>query len=186
MIYFAHSGTPGDKSDWQLLRDHLVGTAGIAAAMGEPLGLKKAVYIAGLLHDLGKFTREFQKRLEGGKPVDHSTAGARLLLDLCKPQERFVAELCAYAILGHHAGLPDRQASEDSRGSCMNDRLEAFTEWPDEIWKSELVLDTAGMAPQGFSYKRLLQENAFTLSVMGRMIFSCLVDADFRDTEAFY
>jgi CRISPR-associated endonuclease Cas3-HD len=35
-------------------------------------------YLAGLLHDVGKYSKEFQEKLEGKKRrVDHSTAGAK-------------------------------------------------------------------------------------------------------------
>lgn len=74
--YYAHSGQNADKSDWQLLADHLGGVAALASARAKPLGLEKAAGLVGALHDLGKYSAGFQRRLEGGPVVDHATAGA--------------------------------------------------------------------------------------------------------------
>lgn len=184
MDYYAHSGTPGDTRDWQPLREHLMAVAALAAGMARPFGLEKAAYLAGLLHDLGKYTPEFQKRLTGADVrVDHSTAGAALLLgNLAKGRDKGIAELVAYCIAGHHAGLPDRS---NETAACLNRRIEARGGEPDPIWTSQLDADPCELVP-GSSIKPEPQGAAFQYSVMTRMIFSCLVDADFKDTEAFY
>nr|CAD6438110.1 CRISPR-associated endonuclease Cas3'' [Rhizobium sp. Q54] len=67
MLYFAHTGKALDKSDWQLLADHLRAVAELAAQMAAPLGLEKAAFLAGLFHDLGKYAPAFQRRLEGAE-----------------------------------------------------------------------------------------------------------------------
>tara|TARA_E500000318_G_scaffold27598_3_gene27815 strand:- start:8903 stop:11260 length:2358 start_codon:yes stop_codon:yes gene_type:complete len=183
-MFYAHSGTSGDKSDWQILKDHLAQVAEIAASMGAPLGLEKAARLAGLLHDLGKYTPEFQKRLTGEDiRVDHSTAGAAILLgDLAEGHDKGVAELVAYCIAGHHAGLPDRQ---NETAACLNRRVKGACADLDPVWKSELAIDATKLAPN-LTKGPDLEAVAFRLSVVTRMIFSCLVDADFKDTEAFY
>ena len=97
MTYYAHSGQSDDGSDWQVLKAHLEQVAVLAAEMAEPLGLGKAAFLAGLFHDLGKYTADFQKRLTGAEVrVDHSTAGAWHVLQAVQGQDRFVAELVAY------------------------------------------------------------------------------------------
>ncbi|MBD3777096.1 MAG: CRISPR-associated endonuclease Cas3'', partial [Thiotrichales bacterium] len=74
--YYAHSGRNSDKSDWQTLQDHLQVVAEIAKHNARYFGAEELVYLAGLLHDLGKYTPEFQARLEGSpNKVDHATAG---------------------------------------------------------------------------------------------------------------
>ncbi|MDH4412048.1 MAG: CRISPR-associated helicase Cas3' [Rhizobium sp.] len=187
MIYYAHSGTPGDKSDWQGLRDHLLAVAKLAADMAAPLGLERAAYLAGLMHDLGKYTADFQKRLAGADiRVDHSTAGAAALLgDLATGADRSIAELIAYCIAGHHAGLPDRL---NETPSCLERRVEADRTVPDAVWRQELPMDARDMVPKALmaNFSRDRQRAAFQFSVMTRMLFSCLVDADFKDTERFY
>ena len=110
--YFAHSGKSEDGSDWQTLPEHLEGTAARAATAGERLGLPLCAGLAARFHDFGKYDPAFQRRLSGDKiAVDHSTAGAHLLLGRAG-QMPHAAQLLAYAILGHHAGLPDKTGSE--------------------------------------------------------------------------
>ncbi len=188
MVYYAHSGTPGDKSDWQTVPDHSFAVARIAGDSAGILGLGKAGYNLGLLHDLGKYNPEFQPRLEGANVrVDHSTAGAAALRTLCKGRpDTLMAELMAYCVLGHHAGLPDRNSAE---GSCFNRRIEAYVDRLDPVWRSELSPDLTGLTPAGLmkTLGSLPQaERAFALSVVARFLFSCLVDADYRNTEAHY
>ncbi|WP_142593651.1 CRISPR-associated helicase Cas3' [Pseudorhizobium endolithicum] len=186
MLYFAHTGNALDKSDWQLLPDHLRTVAELAAQMAAPLGLEKAAFLAGLFHDLGKYAPAFQRRLEGAEiRVDHSTAGARLLLgELVSGRDKGIADLIAYCIAGHHAGLPDRHSSLPS---CLNLRLKKDTEPLDEAWRMDLRVETTDLVPSfvsGISTDR--ETAAFQYSMMTRAIFSCLVDADYKDTEAFY
>ncbi len=181
MTYYAHSGRANDKGDWQGLKEHLEQVAALAARMAEPLGLEKAAFLAGLFHDLGKYTADFQRRLTGADiRVDHSTAGAWHVLQAAQGQDRFFAELIAYAILGHHAGLPDKRGIE----SALTERITGFKrDSLDRIWETEISADLSGLMP-GFSWEK--ERLAFQMAFCGRMLFSCLVDADFRNTEAFY
>ncbi|SHO66011.1 CRISPR-associated endonuclease/helicase Cas3 [Pseudoxanthobacter soli DSM 19599] len=184
-MYYAHSGRDGSKADWQELRAHLLATADLASRLAAPLGLAAAAHAAGLFHDLGKYTAEFQKRLTGADVrVDHSTAGAIAMLgDLAAGADKSIAELIAYCIAGHHAGLPDRQ---NDSPACLERRRETKLPALDPIWKAELVTQVSDLVPSFARNYRSREALCFGLSVMGRMIFSCLVDADFKDTEAFY
>ncbi|MFC4625783.1 CRISPR-associated helicase Cas3' [Daeguia caeni] len=182
MTYYAHSGNESSKTDWQPLRDHLLGVAERAASVGQKLGLERAAYIAGLLHDLGKYSPEFQRRLEGANiAVEHSTAGAKVLLERARGPDRAIAELIAYCILGHHAGLPDRQNETDA---CYDRRL-ARPINIDPVWEQELPIDLSGLVPELIGrFPRNPEIAGFSCSVLVRMLFSCLVDADRRDAEA--
>ncbi len=122
--YFAHSGRSVDGSDWQTLPEHLEATARLAVAAGGKVGLPLSARMAALFHDFGKYDPAFQRRLRGDLvSVDHSTAGASLLLDRAAPgPQTIAAEVLAHAILGHHVGLPDASGSEAAR-SC---RIETF------------------------------------------------------------
>lgn len=184
MKYYAHSGKTLDKSDWQLLSEHLLAVAIIAGEMAKIFGLERAAHFAGLFHDLGKYAAEVQRRLSGANiSVDHSTAGAVAMLgDLAKGDDKYIAEIIAYCIAGHHTGLPDRSTEFPS---CLNRRVEARLPVLDPIWKSELTTDVKDLVP-AFARTFTKENAAFGYSVMGRMIFSCLVDADFKDTEAYY
>lgn len=184
MPYYAHTGNQPGKADWQFLDSHLFAVAQLASGMAKPFGLDRAAYFAGLFHDLGKYTAEFQRRLEGADvAVDHSTAGAVAMLgDLSVGQDKCIAELIAYCIAGHHAGLPDRL---NPTPACLNRRLESKLPILDPVWKEVLGHDVKDLVPafvRGFTNETA----AFSFSLMGRMIFSCLVDADYKDTEAFY
>lgn len=184
--HFAHSGTSDDRSDWHPLPDHLTAVARLAQDRASALGLGRIAYLAGLYHDLGKYDPAFDGRLMG-KPgrVDHSTAGAAVLLADAPPAEQVVREMVAYAILGHHAGLPDFSSSEPS---CLKQRVEGFRDKLDPVWKDQIPGPAQDLAQDlRLLLSRCSKETAeFDFALLTRLLFSCLVDADFRDTEAFY
>lgn len=186
MNFFAHSGQHDDRSDWQDLDDHSLKVARLAADFAKSFGLERAAYLAGLLHDLGKYTPAFQARLSGSKErVDHSSAGAAHVIELTKNASKdwVMAQLIAYCILGHHAGLPDRLSErgfEERIKQFQADRQRAV----DDLWRDQLKPDATNLFPSGFQLSS--EHKKFQLAFMARMIFSCLVDADFKDTEAFY
>jgi CRISPR-associated endonuclease/helicase Cas3 len=136
-------------------------------------------YLAGLWHDLGKFAPDWQTYLASkadphtddvsGK-VDHSTAGAQHAAT-----NHLLGHLIAYPIAGHHSGLLDAESNQ----ACQKKRLtkSGLADWsnaPGEILSYPLPALPA-----------FLKRDAFSLSFYSRMIFSCLVDADFLATEAF-
>lgn len=179
--FYAHSTNNPDQSDWQSLADHLAGTGRLAAANAQAFCASTVALAAGLLHDLGKYTRQFQSRLKGEFPkMDHATWGARVAI------ERYgaIGQLLAYAIAGHHAGLANGRG-EGARTS-LRDRLSSVLPELLPAWERELSLpqaDELGL-PAGFQVCR--ERGAFQLALLTRMLFSCLVDADFIDTDEFY
>ena len=180
--YYAHSGRSADRSDWQELPDHLEATAALSAERAQFIGLGAAAALAGRFHDFGKYDPRFDRVLNGENVrVEHSTAGGAFLLAHAPPAMRLVAEVLAYAILGHHAGLPDRLGAEGS----LARRLEQFV---DRVPAGISEATTVDLTPAGHELRALMRPGTagFDLSVAARMIFSCLVDADFRDTERFY
>jgi CRISPR-associated endonuclease/helicase Cas3 len=183
-MFFAHSGNSDDRSGWQTLQSHLVAVGALAAGRGAKFGALKAAALAGLLHDLGKYSVAFQRRLGGSRgPVDHSTAGAQQVIHLATGGiDRGMAELIAYVIAGHHAGLPDREGAAGS----LTERLAKTIEPLDQTWRDEIRADAVGLFPPSFRRHPDRALLPFQLGFLGRMLFSCLVDADFRDTEAFY
>ena len=180
--HYAHSGRAADRSDWQLLPDHLQATATLAAHRAAPLKLQATAHMAGLFHDFGKYDPAFDRVLSGGNErVDHSTAGAALLYSRAPAGLRGVAEIVAYAILGHHAGLPDRDRTDAS----MARRLDGFRDPVPPAITAAALLDLGPVLRELVAF-RDGKTPGFDISVAARMVFSCLVDADFRDTEAFY
>lgn len=200
MSFFAHSGTDDFKSDWQLLRDHLRDTGSLAAEFAKPFGGERLAQLAGVLHDVGKYDPQFQRRLSGDPTrVDHSTAGAYLISEGALvpdgPADAFLARLVAYAIAGHHAGLADWaiQPGRPATGGELSDRLDDFDPGRlDGAWLSDLEgpgdiqIETAHLAPAMNLKDPDSTRHPFMLNMLTRMIFSCLVDADFKDTEEHY
>lgn len=184
--FYAHTKSPSDKSDWQRLIDHLTRTADLAEQFGRDANLAELAYIAGLVHDLGKYSTEFQQRLEGKNTrVDHSTAGAVELYRLFKgtPHEALVS-LLAYCIIGHHSGMPDYGGETDLPGDgTLVARMKATL--PDySAYLSELDLKELQF-PSKVHIRPVKKNLGFSLAFLTRMIFSALVDADFQETEEF-
>ena len=173
------------------LEEHLREVGKLAAAMAADFGSDEWAKVAGLWHDLGKYRAAFQgyiKRESGYDPeahseqvggkVDHSTAGALHALEYNKA----AGQLLAYLIAGHHAGLPDWNSSESGE-SALSIRLKKGLDKgyltqaldakiPPDILKPDFDISKPLGGSEG-------------LHLWLRMLFSCLVDADFLDTEKF-
>lgn len=182
--YFAHSLEEATEERWQLLSDHLREVQRLAEQFGEHFVWgRELAGASGLLHDLGKYTKPFQARLHGDPTrTDHSTWGAKVAI------ERFGAAgwVMAYAIAGHHAGLANGEG--EGRRTCLAERLGSELPSLDDAWLQEISLPGAiTFPPDGFKLGSQDKAKAFfQLTLLIRMIFSCLVDADFLDTESFY
>jgi CRISPR-associated endonuclease/helicase Cas3 len=183
MAFYAHSTSDWSKSDWQTLPDHLHTVGRQAAEYARWFGGEFLAEACGVLHDLGKYTDKFQKRLEGEVPrVDHATWGAWVA------RQRYpqLGVLMAYAIAGHHAGLANGRDG-DVRSSLQIRLSERYRQDLPPLlddWKRELTLPGKEALPPDFIIKS--ERGAFQLSLLTRMAFSCLVDADFIDTDNFY
>ncbi len=179
--FYAHSGKQTDKSDWQRLDDHLSAVGALAGEFSSVFGAAQMGRVAGLLHDLGKYTDEFQRRISGdyGR-VDHSTWGARIASERYGP----LGKLLAYGIAGHHAGLANgRDAGERT---ALADRFKAQLPILMAAWEAEIKLPDKNALSPPSRFKPVKERGQFQLAFLARMIFSSLVDADFLDTEAFY
>jgi len=184
--YYAHSLSGKPQKDWQRLEDHLLAVAEKARSFAEAFGAGDWAYLAGLWHDIGKYSREFQARLQAlsdpdahietkvGRP-DHSTAGAQHAYRVLRDK----GKLIAYTIAGHHAGLPDGKTADIS---CLVERLRKqihdYSPFPDSHHHGKRSLE--------LPFTLMDKERVcFQLSFFSRMLYSCLVDADFLDTENF-
>lgn len=170
-MYLAHRTEDGRE---QPLLEHLAGTARRADAFAAPFGAGALARQIGLAHDIGKYSEAFQQRIRGA-PVqtDHSTAGAQEIVRIC-------GAMAAFCIAGHHGGLPDGGSQYDvSSQPTLAARLKRKVE-PYAAFRGEIAL-----RPADFRMPQLLGRGGFTVSFWTRMLFSCLVDADYLDTEAF-
>ncbi len=186
--YLAHVREENGSFVIHDLEQHLSGVATRASEFASLFGSSDWARVAGLWHDLGKYSKEFQKRIKSlsgfdpdahleGKPgrVDHSTAGALYAIN----QFGIPGRILAYSIAGHHAGLPDWHIAETGGAALKarlgnNVHLERVLSQP----VPKAILDQ----PKPTS-PLLGKSDGFALWI--RMLFSCLVDADFLDTEAF-
>ncbi len=180
MKYIAHISDDGERE--QSIKSHLEGTALLAKEFADEFGYGDWGYFCGMLHDIGKYSAKFQGRIRGSsEAVDHATAGAQLCLKLGKEKGGFYA-LPAYCIAGHHAGLPDTGTSADTgdRGTFvgrMKKKTEDYGAYQEEISIPPLT---------SLAFKRTEKKDpAFTMSFFIRMLYSCLVDADYLNTEDF-
>ena len=147
-----------------------------AAAFAAWFGCAEAARCAGLLHDIGKCSAAFQDYLLGciGKGVDHSTAGAR---EAEKAYPSGLGRMLAFIIAGHHAGLAD---FPDLQRRLTDKAIEPYPGWSAHAGP---LPDPSRLVPS----RRLEQNPApgFTQAFLTRMLFSCLVDADWLATEQF-
>ena len=169
--YLAHLTEDGRT---QTILEHLKGTASLCSAFAAAFDAEAQGHLAGMAHDIGKYSAAFQRRLHGGPKVDHASAGA---FECLKTQQL----AAAFAISGHHGGLPDGGSRGDAAGAgtfwgrinrASQGNLEDY-----HAWQSEFSLPHANTP--AFAGTRL--EGMF----FTRMLFSCLVDADYTDTGAF-
>ena len=173
-IYLAHLAKDGRK---QTVQEHLRGTAEKCSDFAGSFGAEKQGELAGLTHDAGKSTAGFQRRiLQDGPRVDHSTAGA---FECMKRGQLFAA----FAVAGHHGGLPDGGGRGDGPDAgTFFGRIKRAAEGGLEnydAWQEGLTLPDMAVPPD-YATKDRLAGMFFT-----RMLFSCLVDADYADTAAF-
>ena len=175
MEYIAHR----DGKRVQTMKEHLIGTAELASRFAESFGKSDWGYCCGILHDIGKYSLAFQEKIKNNsdKRVDHSTAGAQVCFE-----KGGMYGFMSYCIAGHHSGLPDHGSSSDAENAPTLEgrkrkRLEDYSAFKGEIKIPEI---------RTLPFDPLKESDPdFSLSVFIRMLYSCLVDADFLDTESF-
>lgn len=181
--FYAHSTDDTTKQNWQPLRSHLIAVGTAAAAKAAVFGAQDLAEPQGRLHDVGKYTHDYQRRIAGDAiRVDHATRGAMLAVERYKNSR--IGFLLAYGIAGHHAGLAN--GLESVERTSLRDRLKGLGLPPLlEQWQQEITLPERISLPSSLK-ARSRERGNFQLSFLVRMLFSCLVDADYLDTEAFY
>ena len=175
MEYIAHL----NEERTQTLKDHLCGTAELAGHFAGRFGKSDWGYACGMLHDIGKYSLAFQDKIKNNsnRQVDHSTAGAKACFE-----KGGMYRFMSYCIAGHHSGLPDYGSSSDpGNAPTLQGRKKKHIEDCD-AYKSEIHIPEIKTLP--FDPKDS-PDLDFSLSVFIRMLYSCLVDADFLDTEYF-
>lgn len=163
------------------LVDHLRCVAERAAEFARLFGAADLAYAAGLYHDLGKFHPDFQDYLDWcdahpgkrGLRVDHKGAGVKYT-ELVSPALQLV-------IVAHHGGL---HAPDELRSWFAEDRVKRRIEEALRLAAAELPELT--QPPTPIAAPAFADRDAIAREFFIRMLFSCLVDADFLDTEAHF
>ena len=173
-MLLAHGATD-EHPEGQSIEAHLKGTGELAETFAAEFGAAANGKLCGLAHDIGKYSDEFQLRLRGGKKVDHATAGA---IECFKIKAAFEA-VC---VIGHHSGLPNvghKDADTTESQTFFGRKLRAEQGGiPDyrKNWNGHIALPQDYFRPSG---------RGFATAFYIRMLYSCLVDADYIDTETF-
>ena len=172
MEFFAHI----DRERIQSIKEHSYGTADKAGNFASSFRKADWGYFCGMIHDIGKYSLPFQEKIKNNsnKKVDHSTAGAKVCFE-----KGGMYSFMGYCIAGHHSGLPDYGNSSDTGNAPTLEgrkkkQIEDYSAYKNEIQIPEIK--TIPFDP------RKTPDPDFSLSVFIRMIYSCLVDADFLDT----
>ena len=201
-----------DKANEQTLHVHSRNTANYAAQVLIPVNLSSSGYLAGLVHDAGKYTRLFQRYLrfeEGTRgSVNHTFAGVRLLLEryFNENTEDFssvVSELLSLASGGHH-GLFDCIGNDQKNGfqhrltkegisyeEAVQNFLLFCTDWAelDRLFQSSvdeltpLLNKICSMTDEKNPF--FDDETAFYAGLLSRLLLSAVIEGDRRDTAEF-
>lgn len=180
-MYIAHKADGGREEP---IKDHLSAVAAKSAEFAKAFGSSDWAYNMGFLHDVGKYSDGFQKRIkEDGPKVDHASAGAYAI------SGSDIGYLLSYCIAGHHSGLPNGDFKGGSRGSAtLKRRLNKIEPVVGELLSRVEKEGLDGLIGDP-SIPPLFESgcaiDTFSASMWIRMMFSCLVDADYLATEEF-
>lgn len=182
--YIAHINEYTDAI--QTVQQHSFQTAVLCREYAIP-AFKDFLYVIGLLHDIGKYMDEFQKRIRGAQiRVEHSMCGAIAAGELFTNVMGLMMQFC---ITGHHSGLPDAGFPNDTAelGTLYGRLKREFSDYSE--YKRELEIPSvdfgawAEFVAGDCRKDQELQIDKFAF--LTRYAFSCLVDADSTDTADF-
>lgn len=183
---FAHSENKVGRK--HPAKEHLASVAKFAEEFAGKAWWKEEAVLSGLLHDLGKYADLFQARLRGEETgLDHWSPGAWAALT----EHQAVA--AALAIQGHHIGL--QRGSYDALSLINPAGLLRHHPLNLKLSDSDIGGLKARAVADGLLFAKPKQiaiapgtgfQNPIAAMLDVRMLFSCLVDADFLDTEAHF
>lgn len=207
MNYIAHIRML-DKEE-QTVENHLLAVKKIAEKAGEKIGVKHLAGLAGLLHDMGKYTDEFKEYItqavyEPDNPpkrgsVDHSTAGGKLLYDLyhqnpSKIYKVCLAEIVGNVIISHHSYLKDylnEKLESDYLNRVKHKPLPNY-EMTKKQFFSKVMIESDFSAYVGSAENELKKyiidnpgDTKTKLMFLTKYIFSALIDGDWTNSREF-
>lgn len=181
--YISHikKSSEGDIFVFQSNEDHLEGVAKLAEQFANEFDMGSWGRVLGLLHDKGKERKEFQDyiRYDSGYSQDfkcpsehnHAFVGGILAKDMYgKGKENLLCN----QIISHHTGLHDYCDIENTLKKDIPSDI--------NIYEDKINLNRIPFSfPLMKGYNTMIPD----LNHLSRMLFSCLVDADYLDTELF-
>lgn len=200
-----------ENQDEQSVKAHCEETADYAKENGISIGIGTAMYLAGLLHDIGKYTDSFNKYIHDGKrmakKINHSSAGAKYIIENCPANtadERLTQQLLAYIIMSHH-GLNDclsydgkdkyQTRVEPETNIFYDEVLENSVKFRQEHDISSLYSEACceigqlkekiNCISERMNTEKPIQEKTFMYGCLARIMLSMLMDADRRNTAEY-
>lgn len=195
----------------QSVQEHCRNTAQYAEACLKSVGLGKTAYLAGLVHDCGKFTLAFKNYIEASArgenvrrgSVNHTFAGVKLLLDryhhdMPKDINDFASEIIAYAVGAHHGlfdcmdkdkknGFLYRQSHKDINYEEAEKNFFKYCATESEIDElfQQSVKEIETFIQNLLSFCCCLDEGNFYYSMLCRLVLAAVIEGDRKDTSEF-
>ena len=192
--YIAHvaKDVDGNWIEPHLLVEHLEKVGEIAGEFASKFNSKEWGMLAGVVHDAGKARMSWQKYLRvkseylvdgldlagSAQNVRHAIHGAKLVEIV---HGKGIGRIISYCVAGHHVGLQDWSSSEGAGQASLEfqmSQVKDLEEVHQFVWNKARSINKL-VPPLMFSMDGL------EMSLWIRMLYSCLVDADFLDTEAY-
>jgi CRISPR-associated endonuclease/helicase Cas3 len=195
----------------QIVEEHLLGVSNLCADYAKEHGFEWTGRLLGLLHDIGKYTSEFQEYITEGirrekeelpplsKTIDHGKYGAIFLLDHYPKNsldDQVMREMLAMVICYHHGGLEDYITDDldcklvircEFKEREEQSYMEAVNIFYERVMMQAEMDKIMQKSSEEFHNYRHLNENLerFDLHLLIRILYSCLIDADRYDTYCF-
>lgn len=185
MIYYAKSAD--EHGDRLTNREHLQQVSALACRFGAEVGMPLCGEMAGLLHDFGKYSQAFQRVLDGtASNIDHAVCAAVLLCG-CGAAKKRPYSMVACVTAAHHSYLQ----SYDTLVPSLRELLTGKGSGTSHAGKQAALFGPAGVP--GRMERLFAGSPGLSLPGTGkipggvpagnhaatRMLFSCLVDADY-------
>ena len=166
--YIAHS--ENSNGEEQSMKQHSEGVAELMKSFALADDFAEIYSYCGLLHDIGKYSKEFQNYIRSrGEKEPHAKWGAYIAL-----MNKLVN--IAFPVIGHHAGLPNRDAMVETLGLCAKDE-NRYNQIHQAMEEDDFIISTC----ENSSFNKI--GDVFQKELFVRLLYSALVDADSLDTE---